>query len=195
MKKIKITILLFFVCISVHAQEETKTIEGVKKTNFFTTGSLSYNFIKGDDDAYNVFYISSKTGYCISDKVALGIKIAYSRASFILKNTGANESFIVGFLRREYFNISRKTLLFQEGFVDYSNNILHTETGQLVSAFNIGSSLGVNYFLTYHLAFEGYFGLAKFSVISPKHDGSEILTQLNFNIGLEKIKLGLLYKF
>lgn len=210
MKKIKITILLFLVCISVYAQEETKTVEGFRQLDVFISGTVSYRVSSTDFRTVKNFSFEPRLGILFSDKIVVGPYLNYKIFSSSLENpnsffSGNNiishtEDFReIGIFGRYYFNPLGKFSTFSELLLSHSNGGEKRDYRGDFEGFHDKESLqlflgfGLNYFLNQHFALQTSWGGISYRVTEIGSDKS--VGDFSFGFSLEKIKLGLLYKF
>src|SRR5690606_38979593 len=103
-------------------------------------------------------------------------------------------TFMVGGLGRYYFTpANRFSMLLELSALYVSNNYEETLSPDYkTNGFSAGFGPGINYFISNHFALHSYLGVIGFGVLKP--DSGDAINTFNFNVGLNNLTFGLLYK-
>jgi len=169
--------LMVFPFLNAQMNSGSKFIAGNNQFSFHNSGYKE----KGSDldpDKYFNLNLSTKAGYFIKNRIAVGGMINYdvSKVNYVAsmyKNT--NTSWSIGPLAR-YYTEYGSLIPFAEASVGFGMNVDKTESDLYNnetkhSLFSLKGGVGANYFLNESIAFEGmlyYF----FDTLKPKSAGA-----------------------
>ncbi len=196
MKKVFITVAAIFAFGFANAQDKT-TSEGFAKGDVFVSGGVGFNSTTMGDAKGSGFEISPKLGKFVTDKIALGVKLAYG--SDKAENAAGDEivddaTLTVGVFARQYCHASSKFSIFGNLGFDY-NSTEDKLADAKTTGFEIALSPGVSYFLNDHFAMEATFGNLGYKTAKPDADGAEATNTFGLNLDMTDITFGLVYKF
>lgn len=170
---------------------------GFNKGSIFGTGSVGFSSEEENGDKTTSFTFRPKVGYFVTSNVAIGLNLGFTSTKRDFGTTDSkSSSFNVGAFGRYYFKPANQFSMFLNLGFDYmgtKNEIGPAETKE--NGFEIGLAPGFNYFITNRLALEASIGLLGFSSMKPDVQGAEATTNFDFNVGINSISFGLLYKF
>jgi hypothetical protein len=206
----KITILALATFCFAGAQEAEVTTElnSAKDMQFvrgdmFVEGGISFSTQESTDS----FSINPKFGYFLSDKLAVGGDVDFAQSSEDL-NDAEYSSFGIGAFARYYFfeADARRFKSYGDIGLGYSHareeyNVVGSPDryDNTINGIKANISIGLNYFLTSHLA--ATFTLADiltYNNAQPENGSSSNSFELNINLFnniFAQPKFGLLYKF
>lgn len=180
--------------------------EGFTKGSLFLSGSIGLSSNKTPDGADEVkttsFNFSPRLGYFVSSNIAVGINASIGSTKYT--NTGTDGEtkdmeMTLGVFGRYYFNPANKFSMFLNLGADYVADKRTTEFGGLEtefkeSGFQAGLAPGLHYFISNRLALETSVGLLGFRSMKPDVDNAEATTDFDFNLGLNNLSFGIVYK-
>lgn len=175
--------------------------EGFTKGSLFISGNVGFSSTTEpgtpDDTKINSFNFSPRVGYFVTDKVAVGIGLGFGSNK---NDDGTTEvkstDLSIGAFGRYYFTPANKFSMMLQLAADYTtskNEVDGNETGKL-NGFGVNFAPGLNYFISNRLALETTVGVLGFNSSKPDVDGADATTNFNFNLGLNNITFGLVYK-
>ncbi|GGZ52226.1 MULTISPECIES: outer membrane beta-barrel protein [Mesonia] len=196
MKKFILSLFAFAAFTVAQAQEETENF-GFNEGDMFISGSVGFGTTKlPDDSKQNQFNVIPRFGYFISEKIAVGAEIGYSKQK--AEDSSGNDildnsTFNIGVFGRYYFLSDQKFNLFGQLGLGYG----HTKdiADNKVNGINADIMPGINYFISEHFALEATFGILGYSSAKPDIDGAESTDSFNVGLNMDDINLGLIYKF
>jgi outer membrane protein W len=205
MKKIILTVTAVLAFGYANAQEASTAVKGFSKGDMFVEGTFgisSGNTSQGPNDVETSYTFNPKVGYMINDKIALGVRLDLSAASFY--NDYDSATFGAGAFARYFFLSLGADKAFQaygQASLGFSGTKTEDNNGNEIEKsdnFNGAIDLGMNYFLTKNWALT--FTLANLISYDTVDDGSTSNSGLNVQVGTVNnpfavARFGLLYKW
>lgn len=198
MKKLMIAAAFVFAAFGVNAQT---TAEGFSKGSMFLSGNLGFSSTKYpggiDDTKVSGFTFSPEFGYFVSNNIAVGIALGISSSktdygAFEEKFTGMQ----VGAFGRYYFTPASRFSMFLNLGANYMTE-KYEETGdpdEKYNGFGVGFGPGLHYFISNRLALQTSIGVLGFTSWKPDADGADATTSFDFNVGMQDLTFGLVFK-
>ncbi|PWJ39186.1 porin family protein [Sediminitomix flava] len=196
MKKL---VLLFTVLIASISYSNAQ-----EKGQFILGGSLlistsSLDFSQSGETIYeeksNAIRISPTVGLMVSDKTAVGLSLAYEKSNI---EEGRDQSFesknlaIFGFLRTHQ-KISERFTSYVE---PYFGKEINLEDEDIKLPFQLGSNVGILYFLSPQLSLEATLLSLNYSTLVEKEDDTKLsVNEFTFGFLLDNPVIGLKYYF
>lgn len=201
MKKILLSAVAIMAFGFANAQD-TPT-KGFAKGDVFVSGSVGFGSEKTGELKSNVFNISPKAGYFVTENIAVGVKLGYTSG----KDTNQvgpgtvevkTNAFEAGAFGRYYFTPASQFSFFGElsaGFNSSKSEIEGVPGESKSNGFNVGLAPGISYFVSNNIALEATFGLLGYNTNKPDFDGAESTDTFNIGANLSDIRFGIVYKF
>lgn len=202
MKKTVITIILSLIFIlNISAQDEES--KGFSNGDNYVSGSLNYNPLIGDSDVSgHAFSISPVIGAFVTDNLVIEALLIYSSSkeerenNFSSFNFSSN-TFAIG-LGASYFFMPMKRFSFTMGMHGYYGKIessFDDVEQDPTKIYNFRITPGVSYFLSDSFLLVGSIGSVSYSTSKIDAEGAESNENLEVNLNMSNINLGLTYRF
>lgn len=197
MKKLILSLAAIASFTFASAQEQEVETYGFSEGDMFISGSFGVGSTKYPDDSKdNSFNISSRFGYFVNDRIAVGAQVGYSnqkRENSAGNDVVDNSTFTIGAFGRYYFMPAQKFSFFGELGLGYgtTEDINDNE----VNGINVGVAPGLSYFVSKHFALEASFGILGYNSVKPDASGAKATNNFQFGLDMDDINLGLIYKF
>lgn len=195
MKKV---LFLIFVTTFSSAIYSQSTVEGFSKGSLFAGGQVSFSSEKFDENEARGFSFNPRIGYFLSNNLAVGVNVGFATSKeeqgVVIKSDFSSTSF--GVFGRYYFTPANKFSVFGNLGANYSTTTNKTLNPDLkINGFGVSLSPGINYFISKKIAIETSIGLLSYSTSKPDIDGAESTNSFDFNLGLDNLSFGLIFKF
>lgn len=200
MKKLILSAVAICAFTFANAQDKKEsTGVGFGEGDVFVSGAIGIGSTndKNTSTKTSGFEIEPKVGFFVTENIALGAKIGYgSGKTKVNGNTTADDtSLSAGVFGRYNFSPKSQFSVFTELGFDYVTQENKLPGGLKENGFDIGLSLGLNYFVSNNFAIEAsYAGL---NYETRKFDAPGAQNETAFGLGgdLRAVSIGLLYKF
>lgn len=193
MKKLMFSAMTLLAFGFANAQETEETVVGFSKGDLFISGSANYNSTTGGGtEKMDGFKISPRVGYFVNENIAAGLGLGYGQAK---QNGLKNRSFSAEVFGRYYVTPKAKFSIFGELAVAYTANRAERPFTSDVKTDIISAiiSPGLSYFVSKDFALELSLGALGYTNTNTQMQSRNQLYELG--IDLQKVKLGVLYKF
>ncbi len=196
MKKVLLSAIALMAFGAANAQETTNG--GFAQGDAFISGAVGFGTESTGDFKTNVFTVSPRAAYFLTDNISLGVALGYTsiKEEAPLTEDVTTSVFEAGVFGRYYFMPSSQFSLFGQLGVGYQT--LKEEQGDFEdksNGFNVGLAPGISYFVSEHFALEATFGILGYNTTKPDADGAESTDTFQFGLNMNDINFGIVYKF
>lgn len=185
MKKVVLSAVALLAITFANAQDNGAKDFGFSQGNILVEGNLGFGSSndKNTEEKTNVFTISPKVGYFVTDKFAVGAQLGYTSQKEEVAgiDTEKNSLFNAGVFGRYYFlDLGQRFKTYADAGVNFlsAKNDL---TDVKADGFGAGVGLGINYFVTDRIVLN--FALRNIiSYETLKVDGGESVSEFGFDL-------------